>query len=586
MKKTDSQFTNLGRAALLALALVGFTAAFSDVGLVSRDRAEADNLLGSYLAGRFARGQRDTSTAAEFYGRALAKDPKNEVILEQAFLLEASAGNWPRSVALAKDLVERDPSNTVARYQLGARAFKRGDYAAAKTHFANAGKDPIADLTKMLARTWITYAEGRPDDALEIFDQMNNAEWSQHYQRYHRALIADLAGRHDEAGKDFASAFGKNPRSSRLAEAYARHAANAGDMKLAKEILDTHLSKVSGGLIANSLKAQLDSGETPDLIVRNPKEGLAEIFYGIGDALAGEDDFEIGTIYVQLALYLNPNFSVAHAALGEIYQSNDKHELAIKAYDQLPMDSPLWLNAQIRKAFAMNSLDRVEEAKTLLDKLAKEKPQESKPLDALGDILRSHKRFDEASVYYGRAIDLIDTPKKKDYSLYYARGVCFERMDQWPKAEADLQKAMELDPEQPLVLNYLGYSWVDQGRNLKEAMGLIRKAVKLDPNDGYFVDSLGWAHYRLGDYPEAVEHLERAVELRPDDPVINDHLGDAYWRVGRQFEAKYQWSQALTLKPEPEDKKKIERKLSNGLEEPRRAEVRTSDQPGSDQTGN
>ena len=148
-------------------------------------------------------------------------------------------------------------------------------------------------------------------------------------------------------------------------------------------------------------------------------------------------------------------------------------------------------------------------------KLAKEKPQEAKPLDALGDILRSHKRFDEAAVYYGRAIDLIDTPKKKDYSLYYARGVCFERMDQWAKAEADLQMAMELDPEQPLVLNYLGSSWVDQGRNLKEAMGLIRKAVKLDPNDGYFVDSLGWAHYRLGNYPKAVEHLERAVELRP-----------------------------------------------------------------------
>ena len=586
MKKTDSQFTNLGRAALLALALVGFTAAFSDVAPVNRDRAEVDNLLGSYLAGRFARGQRDTSAAAEFYGRALAKDPKNEIILEQAFLLEASAGNWPRAVALAKDLVETDPSNTVARYQLGARAFKRGDYAAAKTHFANAGKDPIADLTKMLARTWITYAEGRPDEALEIFDEMNKAEWSQHYQRYHRALIADLAGRHEEAGKDFASAFGKNPRSSRLAEAYARHAANAGDMKLAKEILDTHLSKVSGGLITKSLKAQLDRGETPDLMVRNPKEGLAEIFYGIGDALAGEDDFEIGTIYVQLALYLNPKFSVAHAALGEIYQSNGKHELAIKAYDQLPMDSPLWLNAQIRKAFAMNSLDRVEEATTLLDKLAKEKPQETKPLDALGDILRSHKRFDEASVYYGRAIDLIDTPEKKDYSLFYARGVCFERMDQWQKAEADLQKAMELDPEQPLVLNYLGYSWVDQGRNLKQAMELIRKAVKLDPNDGYFVDSLGWAHYRLGNYPKAVEHLERAVELRPDDPVINDHLGDAYWRVGRQFEAKYQWSQALTLKPEPEDKKKIERKLSNGLDEPRRAEVRTSDQPGGDQTGN
>jgi Flp pilus assembly protein TadD len=186
---------------------------------------------------------------------------------------------------------------------------------------------------------------------------------------------------------------------------------------------------------------------------------------------------------------------------------------------------------------------------------------------ALGNVLRGHKKFAECADVYTRGVDTLKQPEKTNWVIFYFRGICYERSHQWPKAEADLKKALDLFPEQPHVLNYLGYSWVDQGVHLDEGMDMIKRAVQQRPDDGYIVDSLGWAYFRTGNYPEAVKQLERAIELKPEDPTINDHLGDAYWRIGRTLEAKFQWAHARDLKPDPEDLPKIEAKLKDGLPE-------------------
>ncbi|MGZ8417057.1 MAG: tetratricopeptide repeat protein, partial [Methyloceanibacter sp.] len=303
----------------------------------------------------------------------------------------------------------------------------------------------------------------------------------------------------------------------------------------------------------------------PSLLVATPNDGLAEVFYGIGDALAGEGGLDMGVIFLQFSLYLKPDAPLAYAALAEAYESAKKYELEMQALDEIKPDSPLWPNAQIQKAFALNSMERVDDAKALLEDLTAKDPKDVRPLDALGNILRSHERYGEAREFYTRALKLIPKPTKDNWTLFYSRGVCNERLKDWPAAEADFKAALTLAPEESLVLNYLGYSWVDQGQNLKQAMDYIRKAVKLKPDDGYYVDSLGWAYYRLGNLPAAVENLERAVELKPDDPIINDHLGDAYWKVGRTLEAKYQWQQALTLKPEDEQVVTLKAKIAGGL---------------------
>jgi tetratricopeptide (TPR) repeat protein len=553
------------RTSLLLAAILAAPAAYSEVAQKPAEDAGARSLLGNYLSGRMARGDHDTFAAANFYSRALAGDPANEIILEQAFLLEAASANWDRATTLATDLVKAEPSHRIARFLLGCDAFKRGKYEEADEHFAAARQGPIADLTSTLARAWVQRADGKPDRALTTLDGLSNADWAQFYQRYHRALIADISSRHELARQAYAQAFKKNPSTLRVADAYARHAVNANNRKLARQTLKAHIEKTNSHPLSEALLGEIENGKTPPLLVANASDGLAEVFYGIGDALAGEGGLDMGIIFLQLALHIKPDFPLAHVALAEAYDGAKKYELEMQAFDRIKEDSPLWLNVQIQKAFALNSLERVDDAKALLDQLITSNEKDIRPIDALGNILRSHERYDEARGYYARAIALVDKPTRDHWALYYSRGVCNERLKNWPDAEVDFKQALKLSPDESLVLNYLGYSWVDQGRNLKQAMEYIRKAVKLKPDDGYYVDSLGWAYFKIGNMDAAVEHLERAVELKPDDPIINDHLGDAYWRVGRTLEAKYQWQQSLTLKPETDQIATLKEKIVSGL---------------------
>jgi tetratricopeptide (TPR) repeat protein len=553
------------RRSLLIVAILAAPAAYSEVVSQEAEHADPGTLLGNYLSGRVARGDHDTIAAADFYSKALAEDPANEIILEQTFLLETASAHWDRAIELAKALVKIEPQHRIAQFLLGCEAFKQGKFGEADEHFAAARQGPIADLTSTLARAWVQEAAGKPDEAMTTLDSLSDADWAQFYQRYHRGLIADLAGKHDVARTAFAQAFKKNPGTLRVAEAYARHAVNNNNRKLALQTLKTHIAKSQGHPLSQALLREIEGGKMPALLVTTPSEGLAEVFYGIGDALAGEGGLDMGIIFLQFSLYLKPDFPIAHVALAEAYEGAKKYDLEMDAFDQIPESSPLWLNVQIQKAFALNALDRVDDAKGLLEKLIAKNPKDIRPLDALGNILRSHERYGEARDYYTRAIALLAKPGKENWTLYYSRGVCNERLHDWPSAETDLKRALELSPDESLVLNYLGYTWVDQGHNLKTGMDYIRKAVKLKPDDGYYVDSLGWAYFKLGNLPAAVEQLERAVELKPDDPVVNDHLGDVYWRIGRILEAKYQWQQALTLKPDTDQTTELEKKLKAGL---------------------
>ena len=550
---------------LFILAILAAPAAYSEVASTVTEHASPGTLLGNYLSGRVARGDHDTKAAADFYSKALAEDPANELILEQAFLLETAAADWTSATELARELVKVEPSHRIAQFLLGCEAFKRGDYKEADEHFAAARQGPIADLTSILARAWVQQANGKTDQALATLDTLSDADWAQFYQRYHRALIADVAGKREAARIAFAQAFKKNPATLRVADAYARHAVNANNRKLARQTLKTHIAKTAQHPLSTALLGEIESGKTPPLLVNSPSDGLAEVFYGIGDALAGEGGLDMGIIFLQFSLYLKPDFPLAQVALAEAYDSAKRYDLELAAFENIAEDSPLWLSVQIQRALALNALEKVDDAKALLEKIIEKNPKDVRPLDALGNIMRSHERYAEARDYYSRAIALIGKPTKDNWTLYYARGVSNERLKDWPAAETDLKRALELSPEESPVLNYLGYTWVDQSQNLKTAMDYIRKAVKLKPDDGYYIDSLGWAYYRLGNIESAVEHLERAVELRPDDPVINDHLGDAYWRIGRKLEAKYQWQQSLTLKPDKDLIVTVEKKLKDGL---------------------
>ncbi len=519
-------------------------------------------LLGSYLSGRVARSAKDNEAAARFYSEALDRDAGNKFILEEAFQLELATGNSVRAKSLALRLIKIEPGHKLGRMFLGVDAFNRGDYKAAETYFKNTTREPLADMAASIARAWVQIAKGKPSDAFKIMADLSKEEWAQYFERYHTALMADVSGRQKIARPAYAAAYKRSMRNPRLAEAYARHAVASQDRELAGKILAPLVARALPNPNAKALLDELALGGAPGLMVANAKQGIAEIFYGIGEALttdtAGAD---LALSYLQLALMVNPDFSVARYTLAELYDAFKSYEMSIAAFDKVPENSPLWFSAQMRKAFQMHALERSPEAQELLKKLLERDKHNLQILQAMGTILRGEKKYEEAVHYYAIAIDSVTAPDRRAAQLYYNRAVAYERWKQWGKAEADFRKSLELDGEQAQVLNYLGYSWVDQNMNIKEAMALIKKAVALKPSDGFFVDSLGWAYYRQREYREAVKQLDHAVELQPEDPVINDHLGDAFWRVGRRREAKFQWSLALTLNPEAEDHSTIKRKL-------------------------
>ncbi len=533
----------------------------------AKDGMTTRSLVGSYLAGRFARGENEPGQAAQFYRNALARDPTNVVLLEQTFLMEATGGNWSQALRYAERLVKIKKNHRTARMLLGISEFKAQNYDKARTHFKLGGTGPIGELTGAIAQAWAHVADGNPKKAFKALNVTRQADWAEFYLRYHRALVADVVGKPKQASSAYARVYQQDSRTLRTILAYARHAARSGNTKLARELLKKSMRSngEEGHPLAKALLNEIDGKEKIGLIVTDAKGGLSEVFYGLGEALAGEGGVGIGLLYLQMALYLEPEQPFALAALANAYESTNRYQEAIDTYSRIPDGTPLQLSIDIRKAYNFNSLERVDDAEKVLKTLSENNKNDIRPLDALGNIMRAHKRYQEAVQYYDQVIDLIKEPKRSDWTYFYSRGTCNERLKQWAKAEKDLLKALELYPEQPLALNYLGYSWIDQNMNLKRGLKLIEKAVQLKPEDGYIVDSLGWAHFKLGNYDKAVVHLEKAVELRPEDPILNDHLGDALWQVGRRREARFQWEQALTLKPEPDVLLTIKKKLAEGL---------------------
>ncbi len=531
------------------------------------------SLLGSYLAGRLARTQNESDYAVEFYRAALRRSPDNIVLMEQGLAAEASEGNFARAEEIAHRLIRKRPENRLARMLLALVAFKDGSYKTAARHFKSAASDPIGDLTSVIGRAWSQIGRGDSRRAIQLLKTNSNADWSNFYLSYHRALMADLSGRKELAQREFEKVFKRDGRTLRTALAYAHYAARNKDRALARTILKLHTEKTQNDPhpLVKDFLARLDNKkEKFKPMVGDASEGMAEVLYGLGEALVAEGGVNVGITYLQMALYLEPKHPFALAALANAYETVKRYERANQSYDRIPANTPLQVAIEVRKALNLNYLDKVDEAKTVLEGVMARDPSDIRSFEALANIMRSRKRYREAIDYYTKAIALLGKPQKRHWAYYYSRGTCYERIKDWPPAEADLKKALELSPNRPLVLNYLGYSWIDQNNNLQEGLALIEKAVNLRPEDGYIVDSLGWAHYKLGNFTQAVRYLEKAVELKPEDPILNDHLGDAFWRVNRDREARFQWSHALTLlDPEdpdtPKRKKEITNKLAVGL---------------------
>jgi len=521
---------------------------------------------GNYLAGRQAQKNRDFGNASRFLGKALEKTPDNTLLLRNTFLARLADGDITEAVPMAREIVKRQNSAPIAKLILLVDAVERNDLPGAGPILANFPERGFSGFLKPLLTSWVMVGATDGSDPIEALSPLKNQSGLRVLYELHAALLSDAVGRPEEAEKHYKFA-AKNVRRStlRVVQGYGQHLERAGKTEQARLLYETYLKENPDSVVLGPAMERLDKGEKPALLVSGPAGGIAEALFNIAGTMTRQNSAQDALIFGQLALHLRPDFDLARMLVAGILESMNRNEDAIAAYREIDSQSPFHWSARLRVAGNLEALDRDDDAIALLQILTREDATRPEPLVSLGDLLRSNKRFAESVAAYDRAIELLSDLDKRHWTILYSRGISLERSKQWERAERDFKRALELNPDQPYVLNYLGYSWVDQGINLGPAREMIERAVKLRPNDGYIVDSLGWVLYRLKDFEGAVEHLERAVELRPNDPTINDHLGDAYWRVGRYTEARFQWQRALALKPEADQISAIEDKLQRGL---------------------
>src|SRR5882724_9679130 len=568
-----NRWTTIAAVAFTALALPGSVSAQTpehpadnSAQFPSSRDLKTLTMAGSYLAARHASVERDASSASAFYRSALRTDQKNNELLDRAFISSLADGDIEEAVKLADRILLVDKSNRVARLVIGVRDLKQKKYATAQANINQSIRGPITDLVATLLSGWASYGAGDAKSAVANIDKLTGPEWYPIFKDLHSAMILELAGKEKDAGIRLERAYKLEDSMLRVSDDYARWLSRNRDGASAAAIYEAFHKKLPRHpLVLEGLRETRAGKKLPPL-VDSAQTGAAEALYGIGATLTRRGGEDLALVYLQLALYLAPNHPLALLSLADLYESVKKPAMAIKVYERMPASSPLKRNAQIQLATNLDAADRSDEAIKILKAVTVEDPKDIEAVMALGNIERGRKKFADCTTTYSQGIDVLPQGNEKtNWIYYYYRGICEERSKQWSKAETDMRKALELQPEQPHVLNYLGYSWIDQGINLDEGMKMIKRAVDQRPDDGYIVDSLGWAYYRIANYEEAVKNLERAIDLKPEDPTINDHLGDAYWRVGRTLEAKFQWAHARDLKPEPEELPKIEAKIENGL---------------------
>ncbi|MES2254442.1 MAG: tetratricopeptide repeat protein [Pseudomonadota bacterium] len=525
------------------------------------------NAFSTYLSARFAAGEHALPEAAHYYTQSLKQDPGNASILSLAFFYTTTSGDVEGAGKYATQIVTKTPDERSARLALAVIAFKHKDYAEARKHLSLSAKGPFQTLVVSLFDGWAAAAAGDATAALADMKTLGAQSGAEGLAAFHTALIADYLGRPD-AEADYRKALLSNRISPRVIQAYGVFLERAGRTDDARALYEKFIEESAVKPVAQDGLARIAAKKKPDLFVRSAEDGVAESLFGMAASLSDRQSADISILYLRMALYLRPDLALADLLLAARFEGLGKYEDAVAIYRRIDKSSPYYRMAATQAAVDEARLDRKSAAIAGLRSLTQAYPDDAENWIALGDAYRNQNEFTAAVDAYDRAEKVIGTPDKRDWPLYYARAMAQDSAKHWDKAEADVNTALKLSPDQPELLNYLGYSWVDRNRNIAEALAMLEKARQLRPYDGYIVDSVGWAYYKLGRYDDAARTLGAAVLLVPGDPTINNHLGDALWKSGRKIEARFQWNHALAFSNESStdtEKAEIEQKIKTGL---------------------
>ena len=530
--------------------------------------AQSGNLSGSYLAARQASYGSDYAAAARYYSDALTNDPGNPLLQENAVLAYLSLGQIDRAMPIARKMDADGHQSQLAEMAITTGLVEDGNYAELVRRLEDGGVGPLVDG---LMQAWAHIGRGDMTEALNAFDAVAKEQGLGGFAAYHKALALASVGDFEGSHAIFQEGSMNGMQSTRrgiLSEVEVLSQLERNEVAIER------LDEAFGNDLDPELRqtrAQLADGEILQFThVANASDGIAEVYFSIASALRNEANADYTLLYARLAEYLRPDHTDALLLTAELLETLGRYELASQTYQKVSAEDPSFHAAELGRAEALREAGRIEAALEVLEQLTRSHGDLPYVHTALGDLRRQEKNFEGAIEAYDTAIGLYEDLGTRQWFLFYARGICHERLDNWAEAEADFRKALELNPDQPQVLNYLGYSLVEKQEKLDEALDMIQRAVSARPDSGYIVDSLGWVLFRLGRFDEAVGHMERASELMPVDPVVTDHLGDVYWAVGRKLEAQFQWRRALSFVDEESAEEanpdRIRRKLEVGLD--------------------
>jgi tetratricopeptide (TPR) repeat protein len=526
----------------------------------------ADGLTSDYLSGSVAAMRGDFPAASKFFGAALKRDPSNEFIKQNAMLAALSIGDMPLGVQYAKDLVADDNADQgLANLVVYMDQIKTGNFDTAAANLEK-NKQNYIPLIAGLMRGWTELGRGKMGAVIETLDAMTEPPTVELFAQYHKALVLAAVGDFEGADKILQGDARGNLRLTR--GSLIAHAQIMAELDRADEALRLLDSAILGGQDdeLSALRTSIADGTSQYDYITTAQQGIAEVMFTVASLLSSPDDQQTSLLYARFASDLRPDDTETTLLISELLRDQGQYELAIENYTKVPPESGHFLNAEIGRADALVEAGKEDAAIEVLRGLTRTHGDNPRVHMSLGDVLRGVEKYSGARDAYDKAIAMIDKPARNHWFLFYATAICNERLDNWPRAEMNFRRALELAPNQPLVLNYLGYSLVEKRLNLTEAQGMIETALAAQPNNGAIADSLGWVFYRLGKFEQAVAPMEKAVQLEANDPVVNDHLGDVYWMVGRKREAEFQWRRAISFHPADEDLARIRRKLEFGLD--------------------
>ncbi len=521
--------------------------------------------FGEYLSGRHALYNNQYTEASEYYLKALKLDPENIELNQSTISVLISDGRFKDALLIAKRLKKADQEINISKLLLYFEMAKDGHYDAVVKATDQLDDTGILKVTKPIFRAWALAEQGKSSEVEAVIAAFGEGTNFNFFNYYHSALLYDFMGNSVKAGEYYAKTLTEpGLLNLRVVEAYGNYLRRQNKTLEAIEIYQEYLKKTPDNERLKAALIEANEGRLPKALVTNLNDGFAEIFYGISTILMQDNIKPVAINFLQYALYFKDDFVLCHFLLAQILESDKYYIGAARQMEKISKDSPLYFQARLQRAWLYNDLDDDEATINALRKLEAEFPNNREILNSIAEFYRIHARYKEAATAYDMIINNLDQHNEADWLVYYTRGIVLDQEKRWQEAQADFLKALELKPEQPMVLNYLAYSWVDKGLNYSKAKKMLERAVELKPNDGYIIDSLGWALFKMGDNEQAVGVLERAALLQTQDWAINDHLGDAYWIVGRKNEARFQWRHALSLKPDEDKISGIKEKIKNG----------------------